>query len=75
MSEERLEEVRKALNDEFHKKCYYCEYSSNNCPSGMIKCKLTGEMLDINHSCKRWKLSEEFVKIIAFKTNLFEKKN
>gem|GEM_PF-3189326 len=70
---DRLDFVRKILDDNFHRRCYYCSYADfQGLVQGKVKCRLDGKIYGVKHVCEKWKLDEEFVKIIAFKTNLYK---
>ena len=72
----KLEVVKKALEDDFHRKCYFCEFSTApppyDYPPQIVFCKLTGKKVNINDSCEKWQISSNLVKMIALKTNIFK---
>jgi len=73
---DRLEFIRKVLDDKFHRKCYYCEHGVLiGLISDKVRCKIFNKEFHFDHVCENWKLDENLVKAIAFKTSLYEEKN
>jgi len=73
MKTDRLEFIRKVLDDKFHRKCYYCEHGTLiGLVSDKVKCKIFGREFPYDHVCENWKIDEDFVRMIASKTSLYE---
>jgi hypothetical protein len=72
---DRLEFVRRKLvENPAYKNCFYCEYSRGaDSPAGEEFCILKRKAVKSMDICDKWQIRESFVKIIAFKTSLYEK--